>query len=289
MAYRRPEKSCEQAFECLRLQEYELATKYCTEALITLGHPSITSTSCQPEIDRIQIESLLYRIACLLQLKNYDQADEDCKIVLAEGLAKGDGTLQAVFRLMYVEGKLQAVSSILSKSLMGESLNGLITKDVTRLKVLLTEMEVTSNKLMSAYLEDTEEDSEDGWQFRPPPRGVTCSEEYTLCKRFVEQKICRYGAQCTSAHSQEELTEWQKRYSSRLMRLKQQKENKQSVGNYMETLIEKWMNSLSPEKVLSESVDGIAVDHSPGLSITVTTKKSSQLWTFILHCQVSVL
>lgn len=68
MAYRRPEKSCEQAFECLRLQEYELATKYCTEALITLGHPSITSTSCQPEIDRIQIESLLYRIACLLQL-----------------------------------------------------------------------------------------------------------------------------------------------------------------------------------------------------------------------------
>lgn len=44
--------------------------------------------------------------------------------VLAEGLAKGDGTLQAVFRLMYVEGKLQAVSSILSKSLMGESLVG---------------------------------------------------------------------------------------------------------------------------------------------------------------------
>ncbi|XP_072098762.1 probable helicase with zinc finger domain isoform X1 [Mobula birostris] len=284
MAYRRPEKACEQAFECLRLQEYELATKYCTEALITLGNTSIT-TSCQPQLDRIQIESLLYRIACLLQLKNYDQADEDCKIVLSEGLAKGDGTLQAVFRCMYVEGKLQAVSSILSKSLMGESLNGLITKDVTRLKVLLSEMEVTSNKLMSAYLEDTEEDSEDGWQFRPPPRGVTCSEEYTLCKRFVEQKICRYGAQCTSAHSQEELAEWQKRYSSRLMRLKQQKENKQSIGNYMETLIEKWMNSLSPEKVLSESLDGVAVEHSPGLSITVTTKKSSQLWTFILHCK----
>lgn len=70
-----------------------------------------------------------------------------------------------------------------------------------------------------------------------------------LC-RFLEQGICRYGAQCTSAHSQEELTEWQKRYASRLIRLKQQKENKQCSGSYMETLIEKWMNSLSPEKVV---------------------------------------
>ena len=26
---------------------------------------------------------------------------------------------------------------------------------------------------------------EDGWQFRPPPRGVTSSEEYTLCKRYL--------------------------------------------------------------------------------------------------------
>uniref|UniRef100_A0A4W3KKL8 Probable helicase with zinc finger domain n=1 Tax=Callorhinchus milii TaxID=7868 RepID=A0A4W3KKL8_CALMI len=275
MADRRPEKSCEQACEYLRVQEYELAAKHCTEALVTLSQfSSISTTLCQPEIDRIRIESLLYRIACLLQLKNYDHADEDCKNVLAEGLAKGDGTLQAVFRCMYMEGKLQAVSSILSKSLMGESLNGMVTKDVTRLKMLLAEMEV-SNLL----------DSQDGWQFRPPPRGVTCSEEYTLCKRFVEQKICRYGAQCTSAHSQEELAEWQKRYSSRLLRLKQQKENKQSVGNYMETLIEKWMNSLSPEKVLSESVDGISVEHNPQLSVTVTTKKSSQAWTFILHCK----
>lgn len=72
---------------------------------------------------------------------------------------------------------------------------------------------------------------------------------YFSC-RFLEQGICRYGAQCTSAHSQEELTEWQKRYASRLIRLKQQKENKQCSGSYMETLIEKWMNSLSPEKVV---------------------------------------
>lgn len=73
---------------------------------------------------------------------------------------------------------------------------------------------------------------------------------FPISCRFLEQGICRYGAQCTSAHSQEELTEWQKRYASRLIRLKQQKENKQCSGSYMETLIEKWMNSLSPEKVV---------------------------------------
>lgn len=73
---------------------------------------------------------------------------------------------------------------------------------------------------------------------------------FPVLLRFLEQGICRYGAQCTSAHSQEELAEWQKRYASRLIKLKQQNENKQLSGSYMETLIEKWMNSLSPEKVV---------------------------------------
>lgn len=46
----------------------------------------------------------------------------------------------------------------------------------------------------------------DGWQFRPPPRGVTSSEEYTLCKRYdrrspphlctgavVSQPVCQFS------------------------------------------------------------------------------------------------
>ena len=45
--------------------------------------------------------------------------------------------------------------------------------------------------------------------------------------------------------------EWQKRYASRLIRLKQHQESKHFTENYMEALIEKWMNSLSPEKVVS--------------------------------------
>lgn len=108
---------------------------------------------------------------------------------------------------------------------------------------------------------------------------------FPILLRFLEQGICRYGAQCTSAHSQEELAEWQKRYASRLIKLKQQNENKQLSGSYMETLIEKWMNSLSPEKVLSECIEGIKVEHNPDLSVTVNTKKSHQTWTFALTCK----
>ncbi|XP_077184514.1 putative helicase with zinc finger domain isoform X2 [Paroedura picta] len=288
MADRRPEKSCEQACESLKQQDYEVAVKHCTEALFSLSQypPTCFPEACQAEINRIKIESLLYRIASSLQLKNYGKADEDCRHVLGEGLAKEDHTFRAVLCCMHLKGKLQIVSNALSKSLMGESLNGMVTKDLTRLKTLLVETEAAAGKVPSIYyLEDSEEGSQDGWQFRPPPRGVTSSEEYTLCKRFLEQGICRYGAQCTSAHSQEELTEWQKRYACRLIRLKQQKENEQCLGSYMESLIEKWMNSLSPEKVLSECLDGVRIEHNPELSVTVTTKKSQQTWTFALTCK----
>ncbi|XP_011786158.1 PREDICTED: probable helicase with zinc finger domain [Colobus angolensis palliatus] len=288
MEDRRAEKSCEQACESLKRQDYEMALKHCTEALLSLGQYSMADFTgpCPLEIERIKIESLLYRIASFLQLKNYVQADEDCRHVLGEGLAKGEDAFRAVLCCMQLKGKLQPISTILAKSLTGESLNGMVTKDLTRLKTLLSETETaTSNALSGYHVEDLDEGSCNGWHFRPPPRGITSSEEYTLCKRFLEQGICRYGAQCTSAHSQEELAEWQKRYASRLIKLKQQNENKQLSGSYMETLIEKWMNSLSPEKVLSECIEGVKVEHNPDLSVTVSTKKSHQTWTFALTCK----
>lgn len=70
MADRRPEKSCEQACESLRQQDYEVAAKHCTEALFSLSQfpPTHFPEACRAEIDRIKIESLLYRIASSLQL-----------------------------------------------------------------------------------------------------------------------------------------------------------------------------------------------------------------------------
>ncbi|XP_073435910.1 probable helicase with zinc finger domain [Dendrobates tinctorius] len=291
MADRRLAHPCEQACDSFRRLDYEAAVQHCTECLLTIGrYKSGGSGATHPaqvtHITRIKIESLLYRIASFLQLKNYDQADEDCKLVLGPGRSQLDASIHAVLCCLHLEGKLQIVSNVLSKTLIGEPLNGMVTKDLSRLKILLAEIENVASSVQSSFhVEDLDDGTQDGWQFRPPPRGVTSSEEYTLCKRFLEQGICRYGAQCTSAHSQEELEEWQKRYASRLIRLKQQKENTQCSGSYMESLIEKWMNSLSPERVLSECVDGVHVEFSPDLSVTVTTKKSQQTWTFLLTCK----
>uniref|UniRef100_A0AAY4CHQ0 Probable helicase with zinc finger domain n=1 Tax=Denticeps clupeoides TaxID=299321 RepID=A0AAY4CHQ0_9TELE len=203
--------------------------------------------------------------------------------VFVEELSQGMCSFQAHLQSLAMDGTLQEVSKVLSRSLFGGQLNGIMSKDMTRLKMLLSEIQVTLRFFFVS--QEPEEDVQQGWQFRPPPRGVTSSEEYTLCKRFLEQGLCRYGAQCTSAHSQEELTEWQQRYASRLIRLKQQQESRNFTENYMETLIEKWINSLTPDKVMCECLEDVSVEHSSDLSITVSTKKSSHFWTFSLLCK----
>ncbi|XP_055015696.1 probable helicase with zinc finger domain, partial [Boleophthalmus pectinirostris] len=290
MADRRAEKSCEEASRSLARREYEAAVSHSSAALVALAPqtspPGAPVSPSPPALSTpLRSRALLYRIAASLQLKKYEEADEDCKHVLAEDVSRGDGSLQASLRAMLLDGSLQEVASILSKALYGEALNGIVSRDLTRLKMLFSEVDAVNTQMAPEYSEDQDEELQDGWQFRPPPRGVTSSEEYTLCKRYLEQGLCRYGAQCTSAHSQEELMEWQKRYASRLIRLKQQQESKHFTENYMETLIEKWMNSLSPEKVLTDSLEGVNVQTSSNLSVTVTTKKSSHSWTFSLLCK----
>uniref|UniRef100_A0A8C2PRS0 Probable helicase with zinc finger domain n=1 Tax=Cyprinus carpio TaxID=7962 RepID=A0A8C2PRS0_CYPCA len=247
MEDRRPQKSCDEAIGSLVRQEYEAAVAHSTEALLAMGPPT-------PSMDFLRKRALLYRIAARLQL---------VRLHIIE-LGKGDGSFRAGLQSMLLDGSLQEVSYV-SLGVCTDTLS-IVLSSFFLCGVLWT-------------------DVQEGWQFRPPPRGVTSSEEYTLCKRFLEQGLCRYGAQCTSAHSQEELTEWQQRYASRLIRLKQQQEGKHFTENYMEALIEKWINSLTPERVMNDCVDGVTVEHSSDLSITVNTKKSSHAWTFTLFCK----
>uniref|UniRef100_A0A672IUX2 Probable helicase with zinc finger domain n=1 Tax=Salarias fasciatus TaxID=181472 RepID=A0A672IUX2_SALFA len=252
MADRRAEKSCEEASRSLARREYEAAVSHSTDALVVLAPQTPPSAFFSPPALSVP--------------------------VLAEEIARGDGSLQASLRSMLLDGSLQEVASILSKALYGEPMFFFFLTGSPLLDLM------SSLHLIDQFVCVLAE-VQDGWQFRPPPRGVTSSEEYTLCKRYLEQGLCRYGAQCTSAHSQEELMEWQKRYASRLIRLKQQQESKHFAENYMETLIEKWMNSLSPEKVLSDSLEGVNVEISSSHSVTVTTKKSSHSWVFSLLCK----
>lgn len=66
----RAEKSCERACESLQRQDYEMALRHCTEALLSLNQSPMADFPgpCPLEIERIKIESLLYRIASFLQL-----------------------------------------------------------------------------------------------------------------------------------------------------------------------------------------------------------------------------
>lgn len=70
MEDRRAEKSCEEACESLKRQDYDMALQHCTEALLSLGQYSMADFTgpCPLEIEHIKIESLLYRIASFLQL-----------------------------------------------------------------------------------------------------------------------------------------------------------------------------------------------------------------------------
>uniref|UniRef100_A0A8C6NM02 Probable helicase with zinc finger domain n=1 Tax=Nothobranchius furzeri TaxID=105023 RepID=A0A8C6NM02_NOTFU len=272
MADRRAEKSCEEASKSLARREYEAAVTHSTDALVVLAPQTSSSgaavlPSPSSSVAPLRSRALLYRIAAFLQL---------VRTKVLQMLFSLDGK-----ELAWSRSNTQLLY-LIQHSLLFPLQNGIVTKDLTRLKMLFSEIEVTSrSSRVSSFCSEVQ----DGWQFRPPPRGVTSSEEYTLCKRYLEQGLCRYGAQCTSAHSQEELMEWQKRYASRLIRLKQQQESKHFTENYMETLIEKWMNSLSPEKVLSDSLEGVTVDTSSSLSVTVSSKKSSHSWIFSLLCK----
>uniref|UniRef100_A0A8C2HBF1 Probable helicase with zinc finger domain n=1 Tax=Cyprinus carpio TaxID=7962 RepID=A0A8C2HBF1_CYPCA len=274
MEDRRPQKSCDEAIGSLVRQEYEAAVAHSTEALLVMGPRTLA-----PSTAFLRKRALLYRIAARLQLVRLHIN------LFAEELGKGDGSFRAGLQSMLLDGSLQEVCSVLSKALYGEPLVNQLTIP-SQMSYLGVCTDMLSIFLSSFFLCDVLlTDVQEGWQFRAPPRGVTSSEEYTLCKRFLEQGLCRYGAQCTSAHSQEELTEWQRRYASRLIRLKQQQEGKHFTENYMEALIEKWINSLTPERVMNDCVDGVTVEHSSDLSITVNTKKSSHSWTFTLFCK----
>uniref|UniRef100_A0A8C4ZCT8 Helicase with zinc finger n=1 Tax=Gadus morhua TaxID=8049 RepID=A0A8C4ZCT8_GADMO len=280
MADRRAEKSCEEACRSLAKGEYESAVSHSTDALLVLGHrvaPSGAPTPNSPQAGALRCRAHLFRIAAFLQL---------VIAVFSSALKKKHVMCSTTLNKLKQGLLINTGQCRLSPNGFVFLQNGIVTKDLTRLKMLLSEIEV--GLCVCSWADRWPvcvAGIEDGWQFRPPPRGVTSSEEYTLCKRYLEQGLCRYGAQCTSAHSHEELMEWQKRYASRLIRLKQQQESKHFTENYMETLIEKWMNSLSPEKVLSDYLDGVNVDTNSSLSVTVTTKKSAHSWTFSLYCR----
>ncbi|XP_022187469.2 probable helicase with zinc finger domain [Nilaparvata lugens] len=119
------------------------------------------------------------------------------------------------------------------------------------------------------------------WKWRPPPRGYTC-ETYGLCESWADNGTCRYGEQCVEAHGAHELNEWRERFQYRRMKLQRACEKELYGKSYTEQLLERWVQSSSPDRVMRERVDNVEESCSEDLVTTVSSKVSQSEWNFTL-------
>uniref|UniRef100_UPI00398E951A probable helicase with zinc finger domain isoform X2 n=1 Tax=Pristiophorus japonicus TaxID=55135 RepID=UPI00398E951A len=278
MAERRPGESCDQAYEQAWQQKCKLAYN-CKEGLGVTSHTDCPTTS----VEAIRLQELLYRILCLIRLKNYKEADEDCKSVLCFLEILGENLLRDVLASLVLEGKLKDVYDALCDCKTADCMNGASLNHLRRLLHLLTESQATTNGALFSSEQDAKE-NDCRWKFRPPPRGVIGIDEYALCCRYLECGACHFEDFCVFAHSDTELVEWRERHAYRRLQYQQQREQQQQGGNYSERLIEKWINSPSPDRVVSGAVEGVRVECSQELNQVSDGRKYDFAWTFAFTC-----
>ncbi|XP_072415240.1 probable helicase with zinc finger domain isoform X1 [Chiloscyllium punctatum] len=279
MAERRLEESCDQSDEQTWQQKCKLAYSWKKG----LGVASCTDGS-PASVEAVRLEELLYRILCLIRLKNYKEAEEDCKNILCFHEILGENLLRDVLASMILEGKLKDVYDALCDCKTTDCMNGTSLNHLRRLLHLLTELQqaATNDALFSSEQDAKENDCR--WKFRPPPRGIIGIDEYSLCCQYLECGACHFEDFCVFAHSDSELLEWRERHAYRQLHYQQQREQHQHGGNYSERLIEKWINSPSPERVVSGSVEGVRVECAQELNQVSDSRKYDFSWTFAFTC-----
>ena len=128
------------------------------------------------------------------------------------------------------------------------------------------------------------DDSKD-WEFRTPPRGVA---EYSLCRIFSSEGVCRLGSQCTEAHSEEELKEWKRRFQ-----IRQAKANKNTVmfgRSFVDTVLEKvYALKGSVQKVLASQVEHVKCMVNRPLDAKISEKGQKVSYTFTLETSNQIL
>ncbi|UYV83673.1 HELZ [Cordylochernes scorpioides] len=125
------------------------------------------------------------------------------------------------------------------------------------------------------------------WKFRDPPRGFS-TDQYALCAMYSSKGTCTLGQQCSEAHGEEELAEWQERFSYRQMKFQQAKEQRLHGSEYAEQLIESWMQAPNPEKVMKTSIEGVKLHVDSELKVTIASKCTSRDWTFCLGSKAAL-
>ncbi|KAL3877847.1 hypothetical protein ACJMK2_035491 [Sinanodonta woodiana] len=135
-------------------------------------------------------------------------------------------------------------------------------------------------------------DKEHQWNYRQPPWGIPL-RSYELCGKHEDGFKCQYSHVpemynlCRYAHSQEELDEWRERYEWRQMKREMARQEK--VFSYMDQLLEKYENSDSSVKVISESLDGVQITSPKELNIYREEKNATYTWVFIISSQLTML
>ncbi|XP_007903968.1 probable helicase with zinc finger domain [Callorhinchus milii] len=279
MAERRTTESCDQACEQVWRQEYKLALYNCKEGLPLTSHTGFPTSA---SVEAVRLQALLYRISCLIRLKNYKEAEEDCKSVLWMHEVLGENLLRDVLAALVLEGKLKEVFDALCDCKTADCMNGVSLNHLRRLVHLLADWQASTNNALFSSEQDTKE-NDCRWKFRPPPRGVVGIDEYSLCCRYLEYGACHFEDLCVFAHSDPELVEWRERHAYRQLQYQQQREQQQGTS-YSEKLIEKWLNNPSADRVVSRVLEGVRVESSRELNQVSDGRTYSFAWIFSFTC-----
>ncbi|XP_073707802.1 3'-5' exoribonuclease HELZ2-like [Garra rufa] len=118
------------------------------------------------------------------------------------------------------------------------------------------------------------DDTSQSWKYRDPPT----HKDLKLCGRSL---ICEYGDNCTKAHSQEELCEWQKRIKASRKRARDAAER--GLLSYQDRLLEEYRHSNDKKTIISDTLPDVSISCDPDIDSVYVRKKGMQCtWNFTI-------
>ncbi|KAL1272250.1 hypothetical protein QQF64_028112 [Cirrhinus molitorella] len=119
------------------------------------------------------------------------------------------------------------------------------------------------------------DDTSQTWKYRDPPPTY---KDLKLCGRSL---MCEYGDNCTKAHCQEELREWQKRIKS--LRKRASDAAKRGLLSYQDSLLEEYRHSNDKKMIISDTVPDVSISCDPDIDRVYVRKKGAQYtWNFTI-------
>ncbi|XP_073708722.1 LOW QUALITY PROTEIN: 3'-5' exoribonuclease HELZ2-like [Garra rufa] len=119
------------------------------------------------------------------------------------------------------------------------------------------------------------EDTSQSWKYRDPP---PTHKDRKLCERSL---ICEYGDNCTSAHSHEELREWQKRIKA--LRSNARDAAERGLLSYQDNLLEEYRYSNDKKTIISDTLPDVFITCDPDIDSVYIRKKGVQCtWNFTI-------